>query len=86
MTEMLLVSFTSPIHIGTTPASMLWMFPLLAAIAISIIKQPKCMYFFSAASCGSSSSLCHPQRIYDCCGDRAESYYLAGDQLTLHPA
>ncbi len=26
--------FTSPIHIGTDPASMLWMFPLLAAIAI----------------------------------------------------
>jgi hypothetical protein len=45
MTEMLLVSFTSPIHIGTTPASMLWMFPLLAAIAI-IYKATKMHVFF----------------------------------------
>lgn len=30
----LLASLTAPIEIGTTPASMLWMFPLLAAIAM----------------------------------------------------
>ena len=30
----LLASFTSPIEIGTNPTSMLWMFPLLAAVAI----------------------------------------------------
>jgi len=29
----LLASFTSPENIGTTPESMLWIFPLLAAIA-----------------------------------------------------
>ena len=29
-----LASFTAPMEIGTTAASMLWMFPLLAAIAI----------------------------------------------------
>jgi len=29
-----LASFTKPLEIGTTPASMLWMFPLLASIAI----------------------------------------------------
>jgi hypothetical protein len=28
----LLASFTHPIEIGTTPGSVLWMFPLLAAI------------------------------------------------------
>ena len=27
-------AFTAPIEIGTNPASMLWMFPLLAAISI----------------------------------------------------
>ena len=31
---MMLGSFANPIEIGTTPASLLWMFPLLAAIAI----------------------------------------------------
>jgi hypothetical protein len=30
----MLASFTAPIEIGTTPASMLWMFPLLAAISL----------------------------------------------------
>jgi DNA phosphorothioation-dependent restriction protein DptG len=30
----MLASFTAPVDIGTTPASMLWMFPLLAAIAL----------------------------------------------------
>jgi DNA phosphorothioation-dependent restriction protein DptG len=32
---MILASFTAPIEIGTTPDSMLWMFPLLAAIALA---------------------------------------------------
>lgn len=30
----ILASFTAPIDIGTTPASMLWMFPLLAAVSL----------------------------------------------------
>lgn len=30
----LLASFTAPIEIGTNPSSMLWMFPLLAAISL----------------------------------------------------
>ncbi|MDH4201724.1 MAG: hypothetical protein OEV87_02390 [Phycisphaerae bacterium] len=30
----ILASFTAPIEIGTTPASMLWMFPLLAAVSL----------------------------------------------------
>lgn len=30
----LLASFTAPVEIGTTPASMLWMFPLLAAVSL----------------------------------------------------
>ncbi|MHC4882062.1 MAG: hypothetical protein ACYTFX_06120 [Planctomycetota bacterium] len=30
----LLASFTAPIEIGTNPASMLWMFPLLAAVSL----------------------------------------------------
>jgi hypothetical protein len=37
--------FTSPIHIGTDWVSMLWMFPLLAAIAI-IYKATKMRVFF----------------------------------------
>ena len=44
MPEMLAL-FTAPIHIGTDPASMLWMFPLLAAIAI-IYKATKMRVFF----------------------------------------
>lgn len=31
---MILAAFSAPIEIGTTPSSMLWMFPLLAAIAL----------------------------------------------------
>ena len=30
----ILAAFTAPIEIGTTPSSMLWMFPLLAAISL----------------------------------------------------
>ena len=30
----ILASFTSPLEIGTDPASILWMFPLLASVAI----------------------------------------------------
>lgn len=30
----ILASLTAPINIGTNPASMLWMFPLLAAITL----------------------------------------------------
>jgi len=45
MTTALLALFTSPIHIGTDPASMLWMFPLLAAIAI-IYKTTKMRVLF----------------------------------------
>jgi len=41
----LLASFTAPIHIGTTHASLLWMFPLLAAISV-IYKVTKMRVFF----------------------------------------
>lgn len=34
MSEWLLAAFTVPEQVPTTPASLLWMFPLLAAIAI----------------------------------------------------
>lgn len=44
-TAILSALFTSPIHIGTDPASMLWMFPLLAAIAI-IYKTTKMRVLF----------------------------------------
>jgi hypothetical protein len=37
----LLASFTHPIEIGTTPGSVLWMFPLLAAISMCT-KPPRC--------------------------------------------
>ena len=30
----MLASFTTPLEIGTDPAAMLWMFPLLASVAI----------------------------------------------------
>jgi len=30
----ILASFTAPLNIGTNPAAMLWMFPLLASVAI----------------------------------------------------
>lgn len=45
MMTKLLASFSSPIHIGTDPASMLWMFPLLAAIAI-VYKTTKMRVLF----------------------------------------
>lgn len=41
----ILASFTTPEPIGTTALSMLWMFPLLAAIAI-IYKTTKLRAFF----------------------------------------
>ena len=41
----ILASFTAPIEIGTTPASMLWMFPLIAAIAL-IYKATKMRVLF----------------------------------------
>lgn len=41
----LLASFTAPIDIGTNPQSMLWMFPLLAAIAI-VYKATKMRVLF----------------------------------------
>ena len=39
-------TFTAPENIGTTPASMLWMFPLLASIAI-IYKATKVRVIFA---------------------------------------
>ncbi len=41
----LLASFTTPIHIATNPAAMLWMFPLLLAIVI-IYKATKLRVIF----------------------------------------
>ena len=41
----ILATFTAPETIGTTPASMLWMFPLLASIAI-IYKATKMRVIF----------------------------------------
>ena len=41
----LLASFTSPIEIGTDAISMLWMFPLLAAVAL-IYKAVKLRVMF----------------------------------------
>lgn len=41
----ILAAFTAPLHIGTTPASMLWMFPLLAAIAL-VYKATKMRVLF----------------------------------------
>lgn len=32
--DVLLASFNAPLEIGTDPASMLWMFPVIAAIAL----------------------------------------------------
>jgi DNA phosphorothioation-dependent restriction protein DptG len=42
----ILAAFTTPIEIGTTPASMLWMFPLLAAIAL-VYKATKMRVLFT---------------------------------------
>jgi hypothetical protein len=44
MPEWMLASFTAPIDIGTDWVSMLWMFPLLAAIAV-IYKATKMRVF-----------------------------------------
>jgi hypothetical protein len=44
MPELMLASFTAPIDIGTDWVSMLWMFPLLAAIAV-IYKATKMRVF-----------------------------------------
>lgn len=41
----MLASFTAPLEIGTDPASMLWMFPLLASVAI-IYKATKMKVIF----------------------------------------
>ncbi len=41
----MLASFTTPIHIGTDPASMLWMFPLLAAVSL-VYKATKVRVIF----------------------------------------
>ena len=43
---LVLAAFTAPIEIGTTPASMLWMFPLLAAIAL-VYKATKMRVLFT---------------------------------------
>jgi hypothetical protein len=43
---MLLATFTSPESIGTTPQSMLWMFPLLAVIAL-VYKATKMKVLFA---------------------------------------
>lgn len=42
----ILAAFTAPIEIGTTPSSMLWMFPLLAAIAL-VYKATKMRVLFT---------------------------------------
>ena len=41
----ILATFTSPENIGTTPQSLLWMFPLLASVAI-IYKATKMRVIF----------------------------------------
>ena len=42
----ILAAFTAPFEIGTTPSSMLWMFPLLAAIAL-VYKATKMRVLFT---------------------------------------
>ena len=42
----ILAAFTAPIHIGTDELSMLWMFPLLAAIAL-VYKATKMRVLFT---------------------------------------
>ena len=42
----ILAAFTAPIEIGTTPGAMLWMFPLLAAIAL-VYKATKMRVLFT---------------------------------------
>jgi hypothetical protein len=41
----ILASFTAPVEIGTDPASLLWMFPLLAALSL-IYKATKMRVLF----------------------------------------
>jgi hypothetical protein len=41
----ILADFTKPLDIGTTPASLLWMFPLLASIAV-VYKATKLRVLF----------------------------------------
>ena len=43
---LVLAAVTAPIEIGTTPSSMLWMFPLLAAIAL-VYKATKMRVLFT---------------------------------------
>ena len=43
---LILAAFTAPIEVGTTPTSMLWMFPLLAAIAL-VYKATKMRVLFT---------------------------------------
>jgi len=43
---MMLASFTAPIYIGTDHLSMLWMFPVLAAIAL-VYKATKMRVLFT---------------------------------------
>ncbi len=42
----MLAGFTTPLKIGTDPAAMLWMFPLLAAVAI-VYKATKVRVIFT---------------------------------------
>lgn len=44
-TALIIASFTSPMYIPMAPASLLWMFPLLAAVAI-IYKATKLRVIF----------------------------------------
>ena len=44
--HLFLASFTAPMEVGTTAAAMLWMFPLLAAIAL-VYKATKMRVLFT---------------------------------------
>ena len=44
-TAIILAGFTAPLEIGTDPASMLWMFPLMAAISL-VYKATKMRVLF----------------------------------------
>ena len=41
----IIATFTAPQHIGTTPMSLMWMFPLLAAVSV-IYKSTKLRVIF----------------------------------------
>ena len=43
--SLVLAAFTAPIEIGTNPAALLWMFPLIAAIAL-VYKATKMRVLF----------------------------------------